>query len=302
MTERRACSPGPLEAYPARFDDLFLNLAQRRGFREYLTGLLAPRDRNKTLTCLAGVESVVGAGLASVQRLQYFLSESGWDSDQANDRQLELLRADPACAPHEARVIVIDDSGDRKDGTSTAHVGRQWLDRLGKTDNGVVVTVTTVWTDGRVSLYPRPPLRPRPHRPRLQHQTADRRSPGGPGRAACFACRAVVADSADSVSDNWCLALHEAQLAHVVHHKPHRGTRRPAAHPRRRRTRPYLGGPRPPRRLDTSRTALPRRTSRDLVGRRGAPWRLAATGPVPPGRGHHRRGHPAGQGHLVPGG
>lgn len=27
-------------------------MAQRRGFREYLTGLLAPRDRNKTLTCL----------------------------------------------------------------------------------------------------------------------------------------------------------------------------------------------------------------------------------------------------------
>jgi hypothetical protein len=52
MTERQACppAPGPLEAYAARFDDLFLNLAQRRGFREYLTGLLAPRDRNKTLT------------------------------------------------------------------------------------------------------------------------------------------------------------------------------------------------------------------------------------------------------------
>jgi hypothetical protein len=28
-------------------------------------------------------------------------------------------------------------------------VGRQWLGRLGKTDNGIV-TVTTVWTDGRV--------------------------------------------------------------------------------------------------------------------------------------------------------
>jgi hypothetical protein len=28
-------------------------------------------------------------------------------------------------------------------------VGRQWLGRYGKTDNGIV-TVTTVWTDGRV--------------------------------------------------------------------------------------------------------------------------------------------------------
>ncbi|WP_331765124.1 transposase (plasmid) [Streptomyces sp. NBC_01136] len=32
------------------------------------------------------------------------------------------------------------------------HVGRQWLGRYGKTDNGIV-TVTTVWTDGRV-YYP----------------------------------------------------------------------------------------------------------------------------------------------------
>ncbi|MDN3026203.1 transposase [Streptomyces sp. S.PB5] len=39
--------------------------------------------------------------------------------------------------------MVIDDSGDRKDGTATAHAGRQWLGRPGKTDNGIV-TVTTV--------------------------------------------------------------------------------------------------------------------------------------------------------------
>jgi SRSO17 transposase len=46
-------------------------------------------------------------------------------------------------------VIVIDDSRDRKDGQATAHVGRQWLSRYGKTDNDIV-TVTTVWTDGNV--------------------------------------------------------------------------------------------------------------------------------------------------------
>jgi hypothetical protein len=56
MTRRVPCppAPGPLEGYAARFDDLFGSLAQRRGFREYLAGLLGPRDRNKTLTALAG--------------------------------------------------------------------------------------------------------------------------------------------------------------------------------------------------------------------------------------------------------
>ncbi|MCW8103230.1 transposase [Streptomyces tauricus] len=83
MTKRLPCppAPGPLEAYADRFDDLFGTLAQRRGFREYLAGLLLPRDRNTTLTCLAGTEPVVGAQHAAVQRLQFFLSESTWDGE-----------------------------------------------------------------------------------------------------------------------------------------------------------------------------------------------------------------------------
>ncbi|KJE21768.1 hypothetical protein FF36_03972 [Frankia torreyi] len=40
-------------------------MAQRRGFREYLTGLLAPRDRNKTLTCLP---ACLPGGLAGWRR------------------------------------------------------------------------------------------------------------------------------------------------------------------------------------------------------------------------------------------
>jgi SRSO17 transposase len=154
MTRRLPCpvAPGPLEGYAVWFDDLFGSLAQRRGFREYLAGLLAPRDRNKTLTALAGAEPVAGAQHAAVQRLQFFLSESRWDPDAVNARRLELLLADPATAPHDAGVLVIDDSGDRKDGSKTAHVGHQWLGRYGKTDSGVV-TVTMVWADERL-YYP----------------------------------------------------------------------------------------------------------------------------------------------------
>ena len=165
---RAVCPPaaGPLEDYAACFDVLFSRLAQRRGFREYLTGLLAPRDRNKTLTGLAGAEPVEGAQHAAVQRLQYFLSQSTWDADEVNSRRLELLVNDPATAPHARGVIAIDDSGDRKDGTATAHVGRQWLGRYGKTDNGIV-TVTTVWADERV-YYPlhAEPYTPSSHFPR----------------------------------------------------------------------------------------------------------------------------------------
>jgi hypothetical protein len=62
MTARRPCppAPGPLEDYATQFDPLLSSLAQRRGPRNYLQGLLLPRDRNKTLTALADAEPVVG--------------------------------------------------------------------------------------------------------------------------------------------------------------------------------------------------------------------------------------------------
>src|SRR5713101_5048150 len=232
MTKPVACppAPGPLEGYAARFDDLVGSLAQRRGFREYLAGLLAPRDRNKTLTALAGAEPVAGAQHAAVQRLQFFLSESRWDPDAVNDRRLELLRADPATAPHGGGVLVIDDSGDRKDGAKTAHVGRQYLGRYGKTDNGVV-TVTTVWADERVCY----PVHAVPYTP-ARHFAKGKNDPEfrtklaiGAGlaiqaREAGFAFRAVVADSAYGDQDGFRGELAETGLPFVMALRPRRGT------------------------------------------------------------------------------
>ena len=54
-------APGPLEDYATQFDPLLTSVAQRRGFRDYLQGLLTPRDRNKTLTALADAEPITGA-------------------------------------------------------------------------------------------------------------------------------------------------------------------------------------------------------------------------------------------------
>jgi SRSO17 transposase len=45
-------------------------------------------------------------------------------------------------------VLVLDDTGDRKDGTATAHVARQYLGSVGKIDNGIVA-VTSLWTNER---------------------------------------------------------------------------------------------------------------------------------------------------------
>jgi SRSO17 transposase len=232
MSRLKECppAPGPLETYAARFDDLFTHLAQRRGFREYLAGLLAPRERNKTLTALAGAEPVTGSKDAAVQRLQYFVSESCWDPEKVNDRRLELLIGDPVTAPHGGGVLVIDDSGDRKDGTATAHVGRQWLGRYGKTDSGIV-TVTTVWADERIyyplHAVPYTPARHFPHgktdpafvtKPQIAAALAGQARQGGVG------FRAAVADCFYGDNDGFRSQLRTAGLGYVVALKPRRGT------------------------------------------------------------------------------
>lgn len=141
-------SPGPLEEYAARFDDLFRARAQREGFRRYLEGLLLPVERNKTLTALANTEPVAGAQRKEAQSLQWFLSESGWDQHEVNERRLELLLEDPTTAPSEEGVLVIDEHGDRKWGKHTAHVGKQWLANIGKTENGVVSVSSLLADEG----------------------------------------------------------------------------------------------------------------------------------------------------------
>ena len=171
MTVRKPCpeAPGPREAYARGFDACFGTLAQRRAFRAYLQGLLLPRERNKTLTALAGTEPLVGAQHPAAQHLQYFLSEAAWDGAAVDARRLAGLLVDPATRPHAQGVLVLDDTGDRKDGTQTAHVARQYLGIIGKVDNGIVA-VTSLWADARVYS----PLHVEPYTPR-------RASPGGAG-------------------------------------------------------------------------------------------------------------------------
>src|SRR2546423_15112358 len=134
MTRPIGCppAPGPLEKYAAGCDVLFTHVAQRRGFRVYLAGLLAPRDRTKTLTALAGAEPVTGSKLPAVQRLQFFLSESVWEPEAVNHRRLGLLLADPVTAPPGGGGLGIDGSGGREGGTRAPHGGRADLGRAGQ--------------------------------------------------------------------------------------------------------------------------------------------------------------------------
>ncbi len=219
-------APDPLEAYIQQFDPLFTTRNQREAFRRYLEGLLLPTERNKTLTALANTEPVVGAQHRQAQSLQWFLSESTWDAQVVNTQRLHLLRADPASAPDEHGVLIIDETGDRKDGHKTAHVGRQYLANLGKTDNGVV-SVSSLWADERVYY----PLELEPYTPahwfaRGKADPAFRTKPQiavtlvERAVAAHWPCRAVVADSFYGENETFRRGIERLTVGFVLALKP----------------------------------------------------------------------------------
>ena len=228
MTKRQAAvpAPGPLEAYAAGFDDLFERRNQREAFRRSLEGLLLPAERHKPLTALAHAEPIVGAQQPRVQSLQWFLSESTWDAAAVNARRVELLRRDPATAPDAAGVLVIDETGDRKWGTKTAHVGRQYLGSIGKVDSGVV-TVRSLWADDRV-YWPLAvePFTPKQHFARGMSDPAYRTKPQialalvQQAVAGGIPFRAVVADSFYGENEGFPTGLVQLGVGYVLALRP----------------------------------------------------------------------------------
>ncbi len=239
MTRRVPCPPAPglLEGYVAQLDELLPNVAQRRALREYLHGLLLPRERNKTRTGLAGTEPVRGAQAPPAQRLQWFLSESAWDAEAINDRRLALLVGDPATRPHDGGVLVIDETGDRKDGTKTAHVAPQYLGAVGRIANGIV-SVTSLWADEDV-YYPLhvAPYTPAKRLPKGKDDPAFRTKPQlavqliDAAVEAGFAFRAVVADCLYGEHPAVQTALWEGAIPYVLGLRAHRGSWAPADDP-----------------------------------------------------------------------
>jgi hypothetical protein len=228
MTTRLPVSPapGPLEPFAQHFDPLFPKRSQRQAFRDYLAGLLLPAERNKTLTALANTEPIVGAQAAPAQRLQWFLSASTWDADAVNACRLATLRALPATAPDGDGALVIDETGDRKDGTKTAHVGRQYLGSIGKIDNGVV-SVGALWADERIYY----PVDVEPYTPahwftRGKYDPAFRTKPQialalvVQAAAASLPFRAVVADCFYGEHDAFRLGLHNRDIGYVLALQP----------------------------------------------------------------------------------
>lgn len=137
--------PPCFEKWCRRFDDVFSNVAQKKGFRHYLGGLLGESER-KNLTQMSN--NAVGV---VYHQLHHFLTEATWDRQKVNERRLQVMQQCSQTKVRRGFTLIIDDSGHRKSGKKTAGIGRQYIGEIGKTDNGVVM-VTTHLHDGVKSL------------------------------------------------------------------------------------------------------------------------------------------------------
>jgi SRSO17 transposase len=227
VTSRKPTAPTAeaIDRFCGHFDDLFARLAERTALRQYLIGLLLPRERNKTLTELAAV--VPGADR---QRLHHFLHDAPWDSAALNARRVELWRQDPELGPHGNGVLIIDETGDPKRGRGIVLASQQYIGKLGHVANGVV-SVTSHWADGAVHV----PLGVRPYRPagRLAKGKADPAFATKPelaweligeARAAGVPFRAVVADCVYGENPKLEERLRAARIRYVLALRPSHGT------------------------------------------------------------------------------
>ena len=227
VTPRKPTRPTveAIDQFCAQFDDLFSRRAAREAFRQYLIGLLLPREHNKTLTVLAAL--VPGA---ERQRLHHFLHAAPWDSAALNARRLAVWRAHSTLGPQADGVLIVDQTGDRKRGQGIVLAAQQWIGKLNFTANGVV-SVTSHWADGTRHV----PLGVRAYRPagRLPKGKADPAFHTKPelaweliqeARAAGIPFRVVVADCIYGENPKLQSELWAARLQSVLAVRPHRGS------------------------------------------------------------------------------
>ncbi len=118
-----------VDPYCQLYQNLFLEVRSFEAFKYLHVGLISDLKR-KTLPAIAKV-----VGLDSEQSLHHFLSKSPWEAQELSQQRLEIILI---MLSGREIVLIIDDTGDKKQGHATDYVKRQYIGNLGKTENGIV--------------------------------------------------------------------------------------------------------------------------------------------------------------------
>jgi SRSO17 transposase len=214
-----------IDQFCAPFDNLFGRYEERQALRQYLIGLLLPREHNKTLVELASI--VPGARR---QALHHFLHDAPWDGEALNQRRLQLWQAHPFLGPHAAGVLIVDETGDPKRGHRIELAAQQYLGKLGHVAGGVVA-VTSQWTDGsRQMPVGVKPYRPASRLPKGRKDPAFHTKPAlaweliEEARTAGIPFRLVVADSIYGENAQLEAKLFAATIPYIMGLRPSHGT------------------------------------------------------------------------------
>lgn len=126
-----------LERFLEPFSRLLRRPESRHALERYATGLLSDLSR-KTASDLG--RSLPGT---NGQRLQEFLTRTEWNSKEMDRLRVQQMLAQASVG---AGVLVVDDTGLAKKGTSSVGVARQYSGTLGRVDNCQVL-VTSHYVD-----------------------------------------------------------------------------------------------------------------------------------------------------------
>lgn len=128
-----------IDDYCQWYRKLFPEVRSFEAFKYLHVGMISDIKR-KTLPAISRV-----VGLSNEQGLLHFLTESPWKLSQLRDQRLKLILQ--ILAGREI-ILIIDETGDKKKGSTTDYVKRQYIGNLGKIENGIVAVTAYGLLDG----------------------------------------------------------------------------------------------------------------------------------------------------------
>ena len=200
-----------VDDYCELYKSLFPEVRSFEAFKHLHVGMISDIKR-KSLPAIARV-----VGLENEQSLHHFLTESPGSVKGLEGRRLRVILD---MLNGREIILIIDETGDRKKGNTTAYVKRQYIGNLGKIENGIVaVTAYGVWQN--ITF----PLTFEVYKPeeRLEPGDVYRSKPQIAAqmirelRAMGFKFKLVLADCLYGQSkSNFISVLHELKLEYVV--------------------------------------------------------------------------------------
>ncbi|NJR73382.1 MAG: IS701 family transposase [Scytonema sp. CRU_2_7] len=118
-----------IDEYCKLYQDLFPEVRSFEYFKYLHLGMISEIKR-KTLPAIARA-----VGLEDAQGLHHFLWKSPWEVKNLKNRRLKILNK---ALNGGSFLLCIDETGDKKKGTTTDYVDRQYIGNLGKIENGIV--------------------------------------------------------------------------------------------------------------------------------------------------------------------